>query len=130
MKVTYDVAPGYTVTIPESVILGDTEVSKTVSAEDVCVKKGQKVVIKLTDATPTAEDEKFKVKTSENAEVEYNISRNSDSTKLKTNDVVLEVNPENGASGSATLKFSAPQNAGYAGEYIGNIAFTISVEDV
>lgn len=39
MKVTYDVAPSYTVTIPESVMLGDTEVSKTVSAEDVCAKK-------------------------------------------------------------------------------------------
>ena len=118
-NVTYTVAPTYTVTIPESVILGSTA---TVSAENVVLAKGNQVVVKLTDTSE--DDNAFKVKCEDEA-LTYTV-KNGDTT-VNINDTVLTVNPASSATGSTTLSFSEPENVKYAGTYTGTVTFTVSV---
>ncbi len=119
-KVTYSADPTYTVTIPERVSLGNTA---TVSAEDVVIEKGQTLVVTLSGTS--ADDNTFKLKTDEGAELTYTVS-NKDKN-IAVGDEVLTVNPDNSPSGSTTLNFNEPANAPYSGGYKGNIDFTISV---
>ncbi len=120
VEITFVESPSYTVTIPERVSLGNTA---TVSAEDVVIEKGQTLVVTLSGTS--ADDNTFKLKTDEGAELTYTVS-NKDKDIAVGNEV-LTVNPDNAPSGSTTLNFNEPANAPYSGYYKGNVDFTISV---
>ena len=122
ITVSYNVAPTYTVTIPASVTLGDTV---TVSAENVVVEKGKQVEVKLSGTSGT--DNAFMLKTAEGAEILYGVTNSENAVNV--GDVVLTVNPDDGASGSAALRFVAPSKLTYAGTYTGTVTFTVSVEN-
>ena len=122
--VNYAVAPTYTVTIPETVTLGQTA---TIKAEDVILEEEKQLKVKLTGTS--GENNAFKVKSAEGAELEYTVN---DGTKdISIDETVLTVNPDNSANGSATLKFNAPSDSDiiYAGKYTGTVTFTVSVAD-
>ena len=124
VTIEYVSAPTYTVTIPESVELGETV---TISAENVVVKKGQQVEVSLTGTSGT--DNAFALASQEVAEIAYTVRNGQADVKL--NDTVLTVNPETASSGEATLSFVAPADDDivYAGEYAGTVTFTVSVEN-
>jgi hypothetical protein len=121
--VTYEVAPTYTVTIPETVTIGADGTEKTVSAEDVVVNKGQYVSVTL------AADNNFTVKTAEGAELAYTVTANGEA--VAAGGEILAVNPTDGKTGTATITFDIDESAiQYAGTYIGTATFTIAVKDV
>ena len=120
--VTYEVAPTYTVTIPETVTIGAEGTEKTVSAEDVVVNKGQYVSVTL------AADNNFTVKTAEGAELTYTVTANGEN--IAAGGEILAVNPADGKTGTATITFDIDESAiQYAGTYIGTATFTIAVKD-
>ena len=121
--VTYEVAPTYTVTIPETVTIGADGTEKTVSAENVVVEKGQYVSVTL------AADNNFTVKTAEGAELAYTVTANSEN--IAAGGEILAVNPADGKTGTATITFDIDESAiQYAGTYTGTATFTIAVKDV
>ena len=117
--ITYDVAPTYTVTIPATVVLGETA---TISAENVVVPKGKQVEVALTNANG------FTVATPQGAELGYTVKNGE--TTVNEGDTVLTVNPDGGKTGETTLKFVAPETVKFAGDYTGTVTFTIAVKDV
>lgn len=121
IAVEYISAPVYMMTIPETVTLGQTA---TISAENVVVEKGTQLVITL--SSTGEEDNSFKVRTPEGAELTYTIENNENEVHI--GDKVLIVNPQDAASGSANLEFVAPQETQFAGDYTGTVIFTASVE--
>lgn len=116
--VEFVTAPTYTVTIPESVTIGETA---TVSAQDVVVNKGSHVEVSLADSD-------FKVKTGKGAELAYTVTK--DGKQVNAGDTVLAVEPGDTNSGSANLSFDLANGEviKYAGEYKGTVTFNISVE--
>ena len=121
--VTYEVAPTYTVTIPETVTIGADGTEKTVSAEDVVVEKGQYVSVTL------AADNNFTVKTAEGAELPYSVTANGEA--VAAGDEILAVNPADGKTGTATITFDIDESdIKYAGTYTGTAIFTVAVKDV
>ena len=121
--VTYEVAPTYTVTIPETVTIGADGTEKTVSAEDVVVEKGKYVSVSL------AADNDFAVATAEGAELTYTVTANGEN--VAAGGEILAVNPTDGKTGSATVTFDIDESAiQYAGTYTGSATFTIAVKDV
>ena len=123
MNVTYTVDPAYTVTIPETVTIGADGTEKTVSAEDVVVKKGQYVSVTL------AENNNFTVKTTEGAELPYTVTANGEA--VAAGGEILAVNPADGKTGSASVTFAIDESAiQYAGTYTGTATFTIAVKAV
>ncbi len=122
-NVNYTVQPVYTVTIPAEVTLGETA---TISAENVVVASGKQVAVELTGAS--GENNAFTLTSAEGAVIGYTVQKNGSNVSI--NDTVLTVNPADGTSGSTTLSFLAPTSITYAGNYTGNVTFTISVVDV
>ncbi len=120
-SVIYTVDPAYMVMIPTKVNLGE---SASVRAIGVKVKKGSRVVVKLTDTSGT--NGAFTVKTREGAELEYAI--NDGTKEISVNDTILSVNPENSADGSTVLEFKTKGTAQFAGEYEGTVTFSVAVE--
>ena len=108
--------PAYTVTIPETVELGD---SAEISAENVSLPDGFSLCVKLTDASD------FKVKSDKGAELSYTITK--DGAPITVNAIVLSV-PGGSDTGAATLVFSKPENPVYAGKYKGSLTFSIKIE--
>ncbi|MGN1126898.1 MAG: hypothetical protein ACI4RI_05600 [Ruminococcus sp.] len=125
-EITYNVAPTYTVTIPDSVNL-DTATSTAnklnITASNVVIPKGKELLVKLTGTSGT--DNALTVKTAEGAEIAYTITK--DTSNVAIGDTVLAVNPETANNGSSTLKFIAPDSVTYAGTYSGTVTFTVSV---
>ena len=121
--VSYNVQPVYTVTIPQSVALGQTA---TISAKDVVVASGKQVAVALTGTS--GDGNAFTLKSAEGAVISYTVQKDSQNVSL--DDTVLTVNPKDGTTGSTTLSFIAPSSITYAGEYTGTVTFTISVADV
>lgn len=120
VTVTYSVAPTFTVTIPASVNLGE---SIDISVDNVCVKFGDAVFVKL---TATSKNNAFELKTDEGATLPYTIKNGNNEVKI--GDVVLAVEPATAASSrTAKLNFSADTKATYAGTYKGTVTFTIEV---
>ena len=115
-KISFNVDPTYTVTIPATVALGETA---TIKAENVVVPKGKQVEVALTDANG------FTVATPQGAELGYTVKNGE--TTVNEGDTVLTVNPDNGKTGQTTLKFVAPETAQFAGDYTGTVTFTIAV---
>ena len=120
--VTYEVAPTYTVTIPETVTIGADGTEKTVSAEDVVVNKGQYVSVTL------AADNNFTVKTTEGATLTYTVTANGEA--VAAGDEILAVNPASADNGSTEITFAINDEIQYAGTYTGSATFTIAVKDV
>ena len=122
-NVKYSVEPTYTVSIPATVTLGSTS---TISSEDVVVEKGKQVEITL--ASTSEDDNSFKLKSAEGAEIEYTIENNGSAVSL--NDKVLIVNPDSSSTGDSTLSFVAPSGVTYAGSYTGTVTFNVAVASV
>ena len=123
--VTYEVAPVYTVVIPESVTLGDTAVTETIRIygadenSNVVIGKKQKVNVAL---TASAND--FKVKTADGDEVAYTVNDKNAVDDLTT---VAECTAADGKK-NTTLTFAKTGTAAYAGTYTDTLTFTVSVE--
>ena len=123
MNVTYSVNPGYTVTIPETVTIGADGTEKTVSAEDVVVKKGQYVSVTL------AADNNFTVTSGEGATLTYTVTKGGQ--PVAAGGEILAVNPAAKDNGTANITFDIDESAiQYAGTYTGSATFTIAVKDV
>lgn len=122
VTVEYVQAPTYTVTIPATAALGTTA---TVSAENVVLEKGKQVEVTL--SSTGKDDNSFKVKTAEGAELTYAVGV-SDSP-VGIGDTVLTVNPDNADHGSVELYFTAPDSVTFAGNYSGTVNFTVAVKE-
>lgn len=122
VTVEYVQAPTYTVTIPATAALGTTA---TVSAENVVLEKGRQVEVTL--SSTGEDDNSFKVKTAEGAELTYAVEV-SDSP-VGIGDTVLTVNPDNADHGSVELYFTAPDSVTFAGNYSGTVNFTVAVKE-
>ena len=120
-QVKYSVNPTYTVTIPETVNLGDTA---EIKAEDVVVDFGSQVEVAL--AGTSGENNAFQLKSAEGATLNYTV-KNGD-TEVHVGDTVLTVNPATATAGSTTLSFEKPESVRFSGDYAGTITFTISIE--
>ena len=123
LTVEFVSAPTYTVTIPATVELGGTI---EIKAENVVVEKGKQVEVKLTGTSE--DDNTFKLKTAENAELAYTI--NDGTNNISIGDTVLVVNPKYTKTGSAILAFAQSGDVEFAGNYSGTVTFTVSVESV
>ena len=123
-EVTYKVDPTYTITIPDTVTLGT---SADVSASNVVIAKGSKVVVKLTGTSGT--NNAFTVKNTEGAELAYTVKNGT--KNVNVGDTVPTVNPESATTGSATLNFNAPDanSIKYSGTYSGTVTFTVLLEN-
>ena len=123
--VTYEVAPVYTVVIPESVTLGDTAVTETIKIygadenSNVVIGKKQKVNVAL---TASAND--FKVKTADGDEVAYTVNDKNAVADLTT---VAECTAADGKK-DTNITFAKTGTAAYAGTYTDTLTFTIGVE--
>ncbi len=124
MSVSYNVEPSYTVVIPATVQLSQgKETTSSISVQDVSLRKGQQVDVRLTAATPSPNDMTFHVK-SNNNKLDYTIK--SKNKQVKLGDNLLSVTCEDG-KGTAELTFSAPSDITFAGKYTGTLTFTFSV---
>lgn len=120
LNVNYTVDSNYTVTIPTTVTLGGTA---KIKAENVKVKKGEYVEVKLTGTSGT--NNAFILKTGEGAEITYTVEKGGN--VVNVNDAILTVSPGENLSGDTTLTFVAPADIKYAGTYTGTVTFTVSV---
>ena len=123
--VTYEVAPVYTVVIPESVTLGDTAVTETIKIygadenSNVVIGKKQKVNVAL---TASAND--FKVKTADGDEVAYTVN-----DKNAVADLTTVAECAAGAKTDTNITFTKTGTAAYAGTYTDTLTFTVSLAD-
>ena len=124
--VTYEVAPIYTVVIPESVTLGDTAVTEQISIygatadDNVVIGKTQKVNVALTESANG-----FKVKTEDGDEVAYTVNDKNTVDDLTT---VAECTAAEGKK-NTDITFTKTGTAAYAGTYTDTLTFGISVEN-
>jgi len=94
MNVTYSVNPGYTVTIPPTVTIGENGTTAEVSAADVVVEKGKYVSVTL------AADNNFTVTSGEGATLTYTVTKGEET--VAAGGEILAVNPADGKTGSAS----------------------------
>ena len=125
--VNYQVNPVYTVVIPESVTLKDTEdatatikIYGATENDNVVLGKGQKVNVAL-----TASKNDFNVANADGGKVTYTVNDKSAVADLKT---VAECTADDGKK-DTTLTFAKTGTAAYAGTYTDTLTFGISVED-
>ena len=123
VDVIVDSIQSYTVTIPETVTLGETA---TIKAENVVLEEDKQLEVALTGTSES--DSKFKVKSAEGAELEYTI-KNEKNKEINVSDTVLIANPTNGKTSETTLTFSAPTESKFSGEYKGTVTFTVAIKD-
>lgn len=119
LKVTYNVTPTFSVTIPANVALGN---SVTVSAADVVVEYGEAVNVKLSGTSET--DNSFMLRTEQGAELSYTVKKGE--AAVNVGDTILSVVPGSDKT-SAELTFVEPASYTYAGLYKGTVTFTIAV---
>ena len=123
--VNYQVAPVYTVVIPETVTLGNTAVTEQINIygatadDNVVIGKTQKVNVAL---TASAND--FKVKTADGDEVAYTVNDKNAVADLTT---VAECTAAEGKK-NTDITFTKTGTAAYAGTYTDTLTFTIGVE--
>ena len=125
-NVTYAVAPVYTVVIPETVTLGNTEVTEQIKIygatanDNVVIGKTQKVNVALTESANG-----FKVKTADGDEVAYTVNDKNTVDDLTT---VAECTAADGKK-DTDITFTKTGTAAYAGTYSDTLTFTVSVTD-
>jgi len=133
VEVTLDVAPSYTVTIPQKVELaapaaGSTESNYTqdaaVSAENVLLKKGE--VLKVT--INSASEFKMAEETDSNTQLAYTVKVN-DSADAIVNDGEVAAFESKADEQSVTLHFATTAAPAYAGTYKDTVTFTIAVAE-
>ena len=124
-SVTFNVAPTYTVTIPQKVELDKKtaengtityEKDLTISAENVRLLEGQKIKVQLTGCDFTL--------TAGNTNWPYTVTVGNESITAQNNVVATFETSTN--KQSSTLHFAAG-NPEFAGEYSDTVTFTISV---
>ena len=126
MTATYDVQAKYTVTIPAGVTLDSTNaVSKNIEASDVVLESGQKITVKLTGASNTAEGSSFSAKNDKgDSTATYTIGKGEATSGIAVGDFVAEFKSE----GTQALTFSKAEGATYAGTHTETLTFGIEVE--
>ena len=124
--VNYQVAPVYTVVIPESVTLGNTKVTEQIKIygatanDNVVIGKKQKVNVAL---TASAND--FKVKTADGETIAYTVNDKNAVADLTT---VAECTAADGKK-DTNITFTKTGTAAYAGTYTDTLTFTVSLAD-
>ena len=125
MDVSYNVSPTYTVVIPASVELSDTaESTRDITAEDVKLAEGSKIVVTIDSASNTASGGTFNAKIGTST-ANYTIT--SGSTAVEVGGTVAEFSTKTGTE-TKTLTFSAATGATYAGKHTETLTFGIKVE--
>ena len=123
-KVTFTIAPAYTVTIPSEVTLekqeGETvtyEKDLTLTASNVRLNQGKKLQVTIADGSILT------LESAEHAKLNYTITVGS--TEVSANSVVATFTTQ-AADQTATLHIKA-NDPPFAGEYKGTLKFTIAV---
>ena len=125
--VTYSVDPSYTVTIPTKVTLSDendVKLENAVSASDVRLAKGKKIVVSLADTND------FKVKNGDET-ITYNVYKGTTTdaaNKLAADSTVTEFTADNLEPETLTFAKINKDDVKYAGDYTGSLTFNIAVE--
>ena len=125
-NVTYEVAPVYTVVIPESVTLGDTAVTEQIkiygaTADDnVVIGKTQKVNVALTASA----NDFFFFNDTATTEI-YTVNDKNAVADLTT---VAECTAAEGKK-DTNITFTKTGTAAYAGTYTDTLTFTVSLAD-
>ncbi|WP_181405682.1 Ig-like domain-containing protein [Streptococcus equinus] len=117
-------APTYTVTIPATVNLTDTNPTATIKAENVSIDTTRytPINVKLAQASNTASGSVFHVKEAKtNDTLSYSIRKNR--KNVSVGDTVARFTSD----GETTLNFTKPRTVDYAGSYTENLTFDISV---
>ncbi|WP_420543692.1 Ig-like domain-containing protein [Streptococcus equinus] len=117
-------APTYTVTIPATVNLADTNPTATIKAENVSIDTTRytPINVKLAQASNTASGSVFHVKEAKtNDTLSYSIRKNR--KNVSVGDTVARFTSD----GETTLNFTKPRTVDYAGSYTENLTFDISV---
>jgi hypothetical protein len=127
--VSYGVAEGYTVVIPDAVELDAAGTgTATLSAENVIIASGKTLNIRISGADYVDAWELIDKADADNA-LTYSI-KNADGEALANNDIVLS--SASGANwnskASATLSFAIEDAVTSAGEYEDTLTFTVSVD--
>ena len=132
------IEPAYTITIPASVDLNAETPTATITAENVYLDttKHKQINVTLDSAQyVNTGASTFVAKTEDgSSSVTYTIGKGTETEGVKVGDVVAEFtnNPDETADPdvqTATLSFSAPTGATYAGTHTEKLTFGISVED-
>lgn len=123
-KVTFTIAPAYTVTIPSEVTLdkkeGETvtyEKDLTLTASNVRLNQGKKLQVTIADGSILT------LESAEHAKLNYTITVGS--TEVSANSVAATFTTQ-AADQTATLHIKA-NDPEFAGEYKGTLKFTIAV---
>lgn len=123
--VTYQVDPTYTITIPDQVELSKTDtVEKEITAEDLLLPHGQKVVVKLSAASNTASGGTFHAKNGD-SDATYTITANNKAIAL--GDEVASFT-ENGSQ-PFTFSQADMTNVIFSGKHTETLTFTVSLAD-
>ena len=110
----------YTVTIPATVQLGDTETTATISATGVVLPTGKQLNVKVDSSS------KFTVTLDGTNEDEQAYTVNNGA--VNPGDTVLSVS-QSTDSASTDLTFNPPSSTTYSGTYTGTVTFTVSVDN-
>ena len=130
------IEPAYTITIPASVNLNAETPTATIKAENVYLDttKHKQINVTLDSAQYVSKgDSTFIAKTEDgSSSVTYTIGKGTATTGVKVGDVVAEFtnNPDEAANPdvqTATLSFSEPTGATYAGTHTETLTFGIAV---
>ena len=119
----------YTVTIPATVQLGDTETTATISATGVVLPTGKQLNVKVdssSEFTVTLDGDTSQNPDLASYSVEYT-DNNAQVVQVNPGDTVLSV-LQSTASASTDLIFNPPSSTTYSGTYTGTVTFTVSVE--
>jgi hypothetical protein len=125
-QVTYPVDAKYTVTIPAAVTLSTSEAKRTISATEVLLEAGKKIVVTLSGASNTGNGEStFNAENGDTSVAKYTIKTGE--TDIAVGDKVAEFT----ANGDQTLTFTLGETTGVtvAGDHTETLTFTIAVED-
>ena len=120
----------YTVTIPATVQLGDTETTATISATGVVLPTGKQLNVKVdssSEFTVTLDGDTSQNPDLASYSVEYT-DNNAQVVQVNPSDTVLSVS-QSIDSASTDLTFNPPSSTTYSGTYTGTVTFTVSVDN-
>ena len=121
MTVSLDVQAMYTVTIPASVTLSPTsDVTESITAENVMLDENQKITVTLSSASNTQEGNVFHAKKGDSSTATYGITVNGQ--PVSVGGTVAEFT----GNGTSSLTFTKAEGATRAGRHTETLTFTIS----
>ena len=127
-EVTYNVDPGYTVTIPAGADISSGSDEQSITANNVLLEQGQKITVTLFEASNTASGKSFTAKDeSGESTVKYTIKAGT--ADVAVGDTVAEFETKTGEQ-SATLTFTKDEDSTptFAGKHTETLTFNIAVE--